>query len=129
MSMHPSFQHSDTWPSMSLSTSHQSRKGEYLSEAFESEMPTGAQESSENRLSISTVHQAEPIGIGSEDSIESVAFLVDGKHIVGGGTGEKIRCWRVEDGALMATMDAGDVRDLAVSRDGKCVVSGSLTSG
>ncbi|KAF8552430.1 WD40 repeat-like protein, partial [Imleria badia] len=40
--------------------------------------------------------------------IRSVAFLVDGKHVVSGGEGRKIRCWRVEDGEEVGTpMDAG----------------------
>jgi WD40 repeat protein len=59
--------------------------------------------------------------------IWSVAFLVDGKHIVGGGTEGKIRRWRVEDGKEVGTpMATGNgVCNIAVSRDGRWVVGGT----
>ena len=116
---------------MSSSIGQESRKSEYLGGAFEGVILTGAEESNENSPSSSTAEkqQVKLIEIDDPDSIESVAFLVDGRHIVGGGTGGKIRCWRVEDGALMGTMDAkSHVWDIAVSGDGKWVVSG-MTDG
>ena len=39
-----------------------------------------------------------PIVINGRDDIYSLAFLVDGKHVVGGGEEGKIQRWRVEDG-------------------------------
>ena len=130
VTVRPYFHRSDIWPSMSSSISQESRKSKYLCEAFKGVILTEAQESSENSPSslASTVHkkQAKLIKVDGGDSIQSVAFLVDGKHIVGGGTEGKIRCWRVKDGALMGTMDAGShIWDIAVSRDGKWVVGGT----
>ena len=57
----------------------------------------------------------------------SVAFLVDGKHVVSGNYEGRIRRWRVEDGMEVGTpMDAGSiVSNIAVSRDGKWIVSGT----
>jgi WD40 repeat protein len=59
--------------------------------------------------------------------IWSVAFLVDGKHVVGGGAEGKIRRWRVEDDKEVGTpMAAGNaVCNIAVSRDGRWVVGGT----
>ena len=112
-----------------LSSIHrESTKSEYLCEVFKSVMLTGAQGSDEGSSFSSTVReqQAILIKIDSGDNIQSVAFLVDGKHIVGGGREGKIRCWRVEDGALTGTMNAGShVWDIAVSGDGKWVVNGT----
>ena len=74
---------------------------------------------------------ANTIEIDSQSIILSVAFLVDGKHIVSGDTGGKIRRWRVEDGMEAGTpMDAWNpVCNIAVSRDGKWIVSGTGRSG
>ncbi|KAG9312481.1 WD40-repeat-containing domain protein [Chiua virens] len=62
-----------------------------------------------------------------EHDIYSVVFLGDGKHAVSGGKGGRIRQWRVEDGQEDGTpMNAGNVVfDIAVSRDGKWIVSGA----
>ena len=72
---------------------------------------------------------AKTIEINAQGDIYSVAFLVDGKHLVSGDDNGKIRRWRVEDGMEAGTlMDAGSwVLNIAVSRDGKWIVSG--TSG
>ena len=71
--------------------------------------------------------------IDGRDGIYSVAFLVDGKHVVSGGREEEIRRWRIEDGKEVGTpMDAGnDTLNIAVPRDGKWIVSGtrSLADG
>ena len=91
-----------------------------------SAIPAGIQESSGDG---SFVHQKEvkAIEIDGLDSIYSVAFLVDGKHVVDSGLGGKIRRWRVEDGREVGTpMDAErPVFNIAVSQDEKWVVSGT----
>ena len=70
---------------------------------------------------------AKTIKVDSEGDIWSVAFLVDGKHVVCGGKAETIRRWRVEDGMEAGTpMVAGSwVCSIAVSRDGRWIVSGT----
>ena len=87
------------------------------------------QESSEISSSSSIVHreEAKPIVIDGRDVIHSVAFLVDGKHVVSGGEEQNIRRWRIEDGTEAgAPMDAGSaVYALAVSQDGKLIVGGT----
>ena len=86
-------------------------------------------EPSNNSFSSSNVHQtgAKPNDIYGQDPILTVAFLVDGKHVVSGSEQGKIRRWRIEDGREVgAPMDAGSaVHNIAVSRDGKWVVSGT----
>ncbi|KAG9315345.1 WD40-repeat-containing domain protein [Chiua virens] len=88
----------------------------------------------EQKASASTGTQkkkAKLIEINDRDSILSVAFL-DEKHILGGGPNGTIRCWQVEDTSgnlkeVGAPMDAGsDVYDIAVSQNGKWVVSGTF---
>ena len=70
---------------------------------------------------------AKTIKIDSQGNIWSVAFLVDGEHVVSGGEEGKIRHWRVEDGMEAGTpMVAGSwVCNIAVSRDGRRIVSGT----
>ena len=108
----------------------QSESGEYVERTIENMILTGTQGSSGDR---SFAHQREltPIEIDVREKIWSVAFLVDGKHVVSGGSRWKIRRWRVEDGKEVQVgtpMDAGSrVLDIAVSRDGKWVVSGTLS--
>ena len=83
---------------------------------------TGGQESSEAQP-----FSAKTIEISGQGKIWSVAFLVDGKHVVSGGSEGKIRRWRVEDGMEVGTpMVAGSwVRNIAVSRDGRWIVNGT----
>ncbi|KAI9456188.1 WD40-repeat-containing domain protein [Boletus coccyginus] len=92
-------------------------------------MLTRTQESSEISSSSAIVYRQEekPIVIDGRDDIYSVAFLVDGKHVVGGDDKGKIRRWRVEDGQEVGTaMDAGSfVLNIEVSRDGKWIVGGT----
>ena len=59
--------------------------------------------------------------------ISSIAFLVDGKHVVGGCKEGLIKRWRVADGVQVGTpMEAGSaVNSIAVSRDGKWIVNGT----
>jgi len=87
------------------------------------------QVSSEISSSSGIVHQqeAKPIVIDGRDYIRSVAFLLDGKHVVSGGEEGEIRRWRIEDGKEVGTpMDARSrVVNIAVSRDGKVIVSGT----
>ena len=73
---------------------------------------------------------AKLIEIDSREIIHTAAFLVDGRHVVSGGDKGKIRRWRVEDGMEVgAPMDAGSaVYNIAVSRDGKWIVSGRWQS-
>jgi WD40 repeat protein len=96
-------------------------------------LPAGTQDSSrrESRLASSNSDQkeAKPIDIDGAGITWSVAFLADGKHAVSGGTEEKIRRWRVEDGKEVGIpMDAGSpVYNIAVSQDGKWVVGGTAS--
>ena len=86
----------------------------------------GTQEWSEGS-SFAHYQEAKPIEIDGRDFIWSVAFLVDGKHVVSGGEEGKIRRWRVEDGKEVGTPTYGwrTVYAIAVSRDGKWIVSGT----
>ena len=106
------------------------KNGEYMGKTVKGRLLT-ATESSKNSSSSSNIHQKEArlTEIVTRDYICSVAFLVDGKHVVGGSKEGKIRPWRVEDGKEVGTpMDAESaVCSVAVSRDGKWVVGG--TSG
>lgn len=71
-----------------------------------------------------------PVEIYGLGSVNSVAFLVDGKHIVSGGDEGKIRRWQMEDGKEVGTpMDAGSaVCNVSLSQDGRWIVGG-LGSG
>ena len=90
-------------------------------------MLTKTEEPTENGPSSSNIQGKEAAAINlinGRDEIVSVAFLVDGKHIVSSSREGKIRRWRVEDGKVGVPMDAGStVGSIAVSRDGKWVVS------
>jgi WD40 repeat protein len=92
----------------------------------ESPILTRTQESNEKSAAAQRKEE-KPIEIDGRDYIYSVAFLVDGKHVVSGGEEGKIRRWRVEDGEEVGMpMDAGSgVFSIAVSRDGKWIVSGT----
>jgi WD40 repeat protein len=118
---------------MFASLRERSNRGEYVGRTIESMILTGTQDSSrrESRLASSNSDQkeAKPIEIDGAGIIWSVAFLADGKHAVSGGTEEKIRRWRVEDGKEVGIpMDAGSpVYNIAVSQDGKWVVGGTAS--
>ena len=84
----------------------------------------------ENSPHFSHVDQTEvqPTTIDVSKDVCSVAFLADGKHVVGGGYGGKVRVWQAADGLEVGTaMTAGNttVLNIAVSRDGKWVVGGT----
>ena len=87
-------------------------------------IPTRSLESSKVQPS------AKMIESDGRGEVSLVAFLVDEKHVVGGNLKGKIRRWRVEDGMEVGTpMDAGDrIFGVAVSRDGKWIVSGGWQS-
>ncbi|KAG9309793.1 quinon protein alcohol dehydrogenase-like superfamily [Chiua virens] len=64
------------------------------------------------------------IEIDGQECIYSVAFLADGRHILGGGYERKIRCWEADNGnEVMGTpmLVGGSVHDIAVSSDGKWI--------
>ena len=85
-----------------------------------------ADEKSSEDSSFAHQKEAQPIEIDGRETIYSVAFLADGKHVLSGGVEGTIGCWRVEDGQGGTPMDAGSpVLNLAVSQDGKWVVSGT----
>jgi WD40 repeat protein len=60
------------------------------------------------------------IEINGGSDIWTVAFAANGEYIVGSGS-DGLGVWRVEDGKRMATMAAGDVNCLAVSKDGRWI--------
>ena len=97
-----------------------SRNCEYLGERFESVILTRSLASSGSLKSNTKI---DIYGGG----VSSIAFLVDGKHVVSGGEGGKIRRWQVADGAEVGTpMEAGSaVHTIAVSRDREWIVSGT----
>jgi WD40 repeat protein len=64
------------------------------------------------------------IEIGGAGRIGAVAFTANGEYILGGGR-DGLGVWRVEDGKQMATMAVGEVRCLAVSRDGRWIAAGT----
>ena len=108
-----------------------SKQGESAGRTIESMILTGTQDWRETRPASSNNDQkeAKPIEMDGAGIIWSVVFLADGQHAVSGGTEEKIRRWRVEDGKEVGTpMDAGSpVFNIAVSQDGKWVVSGTAS--
>ena len=61
-----------------------------------------------------------PLEINGGSDIWTVAFAANGEYIVGSGS-DGLGVWRVEDGKRMATMAAGDVNCLAVSKDGRWI--------
>ena len=92
---------------------------------------TRTQASRKNQLSQAsrTVYtkEAKTVRIDGQESIRSVAFLVDGMHVVTGGVEGKVRCFRAKDGREVGTpLDVrATVSSIAVSRDGKWVVCGT----
>ena len=72
--------------------------------------------------------QPSSIEIDGRGEIISVAFLVDGKHVVSTSVEGQIRRWRVEDGMEVGGTPIGAgkwVCNTAVSRNGKWIVSGT----
>jgi WD40 repeat protein len=66
------------------------------------------------------------IEIDGRNPINSVAFLRDEKRIVGGGDEGALRYWEVTDGREAgAAVCGGELLTVAVSKDGKCIVTGA----
>ena len=66
------------------------------------------------------------ISVGSQ--VYAATFSANGEYLLSGGEGG-VQVWRVEDGKQMATMEAKDVRCLAVSNDGRCIAAGTHRDG
>ena len=65
------------------------------------------------------------IEVDGRKSINSLVFLEDGKHLLGGGEDGTIRRWRVEDGREIEDQritTPSAVRAIALSRDGNWIV-------
>ena len=65
---------------------------------------------------------------GHTDSVSSVAFSQDGKHIISASSDQKIRVWDAETGEVVVGPLKGHtnwVYSIAFSQDGKHIVSGS----
>ena len=54
-----------------------------------------------------------------------VTFAANGEYVVSGGT-RGVQVWRVEDGKLLATMEAEQVQCVAFSKDGKWIAAGTF---
>ena len=109
---------------MMLTGTQESSRGPVSGNSGQSEATT-----IESNEGVSFAHQtgAKPIEIDGRHEIHSVAFLDDGKHLVGGGQEGQIRRWRAEDGKEVgAPINAGSfICNIAVSRDGRWLVSGT----
>ena len=65
---------------------------------------------------------------GHTDSVSSVAFSPDGRHIVSGSFDKTIRVWDVQTGGQVGNPLQGhtsSVNSVAFSPDGRHIVSGS----
>ena len=65
-----------------------------------------------------------PIKIDTREGLRVVMFSANGEHLLSGGKDENIEVWRVQDGQRVATIEAKDVRCLAVSENGKWIAGG-----
>ena len=65
------------------------------------------------------------IEINSDSDIRAVEFAANGEYLVSGGS-EGVRVWRVDK--QLATLEADDVRCLAVSKDGSWIAAGTIHS-
>ena len=65
------------------------------------------------------------IDVGRLSEIRAATFTVNGEYIVGGGPGNGLGVWRVQDGKQMAMLAAKDVHCVAVSQDGKRIAAGT----
>ena len=66
-----------------------------------------------------------PVEIDAGSEIRAKIFTANGKYIVGGGPGDELGVWRVEDGKQMATLAARFVYCVAVSKDGRWIAAGT----
>ncbi len=64
---------------------------------------------------------------GHSYQVNSLAFSPNGELLVSGSRDQKVRLWRVEDGALLYTLEghADDVNSVTFSPDGSTIASGS----
>ena len=60
--------------------------------------------------------------------VYAATFSAGGEYLLSGDEGG-VRVWRVEDGEKMATMEARNVRCLAVSNDGRWIAAGTAGDG
>ena len=67
-----------------------------------------------------------PIKITASGYLRAVIFSANGEHLLSGGRDQNVQVWRVQDGHLVATIEAKDVVCLAVSNDGKWIAGGTL---
>ena len=67
-----------------------------------------------------------PIEINTGNSdIWAVTYAANGKYLLSGGS-EKVQVWRVQDGKQVATMTAGIVRCVAMSKDSRWIAAGTF---
>lgn len=64
-------------------------------------------------------------GINIEAQLQAMTFATNSSDHLVSGDKEKVGMWRVEDGEEMATMGAGYVLCLAVSKDGSWIAAGT----
>jgi WD40 repeat protein len=64
---------------------------------------------------------------GHSYEVNSIAFSPSGEFLVSGSRDQKVRIWRVEDGALLITLEGhtDDVNSVSFSSDGSTIASGS----
>ena len=64
---------------------------------------------------------------GHSYRVNSLAFSPSGELLVSGSRDQKVRIWRVEDGALLTTLEGhtDDVNSVSFSSDGSTIASGS----
>ena len=66
------------------------------------------------------------IELESGNKTRTVTFTANGEYLVSGDE-KKVRVWRVDDGKQVATMAAGLVNCLAVSKDGRWIAAGAYS--
>ncbi|KAF8551245.1 hypothetical protein OG21DRAFT_1487133 [Imleria badia] len=71
-------------------------------------------------------HRDPPIQINVNSEIQAMTFSTNGEYLLSGGR-NGVQVWRVEDGEEMATLGAGNVNCLAMSKDGKWVAAGTAS--
>ncbi|KAG9312508.1 WD40-repeat-containing domain protein [Chiua virens] len=71
--------------------------------------------------------EKDTFNVDGKEIILSVAFLMEGEHILGGGWEGNIGRWQLDDGkGVGMPLDAGGiVNNIAISRNGKWIVGGS----
>ena len=67
-----------------------------------------------------------PIKINAKKGLRAVTFSANGEQLLSGGDDKKFEVWRMQDDQRVATIEAKNVRCLAVSENGKWIVGGLL---